>query len=76
MGKPTDPCRRLVTVAACRQVATILLRNGTVRSGDFVVAGEAFAKVKSLVNDANKSRARDELDGGVNGGVDGGGWCS
>eukprot|EP00045_Choanoeca_perplexa_P017398 m.252145 g.252145 ORF g.252145 m.252145 type:complete len:685 (-) comp17526_c0_seq4:3792-5846(-) len=36
------------------QVATILLRNGTVRTGDFVVAGESFAKVKSLVNDANK----------------------
>ena len=50
-------------LAACRQLATILLRNGTVRSGDFVVAGEAFAKVKSLVNDANQSTTRALLRG-------------
>ena len=41
---------------ACRQIATVLLRNGSVKAGDYLVAGEAFAKVKSLVDDAGKRK--------------------
>jgi translation initiation factor IF-2 len=36
-------------------VATVLVRNGTLRKGDFIVAGEHFGRVRAMVNDAGEN---------------------
>jgi len=36
-------------------VATVLVRNGTLRKGDFIVAGEHYGRVRAMVNDAGEN---------------------
>ena len=36
-------------------VATVLVRNGTLKKGDFIVAGEHYGRVRAMVNDAGEN---------------------
>ncbi|KAF2399920.1 initiation factor 2 [Trichodelitschia bisporula] len=52
---PTGPVEGWILEAATRRngkVATILVRRGTLRPGDIIVAGTAWAKVRTLHNEA------------------------
>lgn len=39
-------------------VATLLVENGTLRSGDILVSGQYFGRVKAMFNERNKNRMR------------------
>ena len=53
-GKPLGTCLEAVLDVGRGPVATVIVENGTLRVGDFIVAGAAWGKVRALLDDKGK----------------------
>ena len=61
-ANPTRPAMGTVIEAKLDRgrgpVATVLVRNGTLRVGDFFICGEVFGKVRAMINDRGDADSR------------------
>ncbi len=55
---PWAPCSKRKLDRGRGPVATVLVRNGTLRVGDFFICGEVFGKVRAMISDRGEADPR------------------